>query len=188
MNYKQYAYINKTLSSEMFYSLMAILHEKLPCAPNFFRLRKKFRDQLSGSHNLEKLPSSPVRTIASPKIIRGLSITKALKKDRTEGDSTSQSRVSSPDIRIKGSRARLQSSRLSEVRNIKGNKGPGQTQDLTDTVQDFQAMSLGGGLSALDEDHNPAKSPHKLTRGGKLQRFNERKQVKIKENTINLGN
>ena len=50
MNYKQYAYINKTISSEMFYSLMAILHEKLPCAPNFFRLRKKFRDQLSVSH------------------------------------------------------------------------------------------------------------------------------------------
>jgi hypothetical protein len=75
MNYKQYAYINKTISSEMFYSLMAILHEKLPCAPNFFRMRKKFRDQLSVSHQLEKSPS-PVRTIASPKIIRGLSITK----------------------------------------------------------------------------------------------------------------
>ena len=26
MNYKQYEYINKTVSSEMFYSLMAILH------------------------------------------------------------------------------------------------------------------------------------------------------------------
>ena len=27
MNYKQYEYINKTVSSEMFYSLMAILHQ-----------------------------------------------------------------------------------------------------------------------------------------------------------------
>lgn len=61
-------------------------------------------------------------------------------------------------------------------------------QELMDTVQDLQSMSLGGGLSALDQDNNPAKSPHKLTRGGKLQRFNEKKQVKVKENTINLGN
>jgi len=28
------------VSSEMFYSLMAILHEKLPCATNYFRLKK----------------------------------------------------------------------------------------------------------------------------------------------------
>lgn len=43
MNYKQYEYINKSVSSEMFYSLMAILHERLPCAAGFFRARKKFR-------------------------------------------------------------------------------------------------------------------------------------------------
>ena len=43
MNYKQYEYINKTVSSEMFYSLMAILHEKLPIATTFFRLKAKFR-------------------------------------------------------------------------------------------------------------------------------------------------
>jgi hypothetical protein len=39
MTYKQYEYINKTVSSEMFYSLMAILHEKLPMATTFFRLK-----------------------------------------------------------------------------------------------------------------------------------------------------
>ena len=43
MTLKQYEYINKTISSEMFYSLMAILHERLPCAAGFFRARKKFR-------------------------------------------------------------------------------------------------------------------------------------------------
>ena len=43
MNYKQYEYINKTISSEMFYSLMAILHEKLPIATTFFRLKNKYR-------------------------------------------------------------------------------------------------------------------------------------------------
>lgn len=44
MNFKQYEYINKTVSSEMFYSLMAILHQKLPLAKNFFRLKKQFRE------------------------------------------------------------------------------------------------------------------------------------------------
>lgn len=70
MNYKQFEYINKTISSEMFYTLMAILHERLPCSKNFFRMKKTFRDREIGDC------SSPVRTIASPKMIRGLSITK----------------------------------------------------------------------------------------------------------------
>jgi hypothetical protein len=57
----------------MFYSLMAILHDKLPLASNFFRLKKKFREskQLSNPNN-----NSPIRTIASPKMIRGLSLSK----------------------------------------------------------------------------------------------------------------
>jgi hypothetical protein len=92
MNYKQYEYVNKTVSSEMFYSLMSILHEKLPIATTFFRLKKKYRDQ-------QKQPSSPVRSIASPKMIRGLSITKQLKKEVDEGGSPR-----SPDIRIKNVR------------------------------------------------------------------------------------
>lgn len=55
----------------MFYTLMAILHERLPCSKNFFRMKKTFRDR----DGLGEC-SSPVRTIASPKMIRGLSITK----------------------------------------------------------------------------------------------------------------
>jgi hypothetical protein len=39
MTYKQYDFINRTISSEMFYSLMAIVHEQLPCAAGFFRAR-----------------------------------------------------------------------------------------------------------------------------------------------------
>ena len=44
MNFKQYEAINNSVSSEMFYSLMCVLHEKLPCAKNFYRLRKQFRE------------------------------------------------------------------------------------------------------------------------------------------------
>ena len=85
MTFKQYDNINKTISSEMFYSLMAVLHEKLPCSTGYFRLRKKFRDARKFD------VASPVRTIASPKMIRGLSIHK-------EGASA---KSFSPDIRIK---------------------------------------------------------------------------------------
>ena len=78
MNYKQFEYINKTISSEMFYSLMAILHEKLPCSKNHFRLKKKFRDLKQAERNGEEC-SSPVKVIASPNIIKGLSIGGRLK-------------------------------------------------------------------------------------------------------------
>jgi len=74
MNYKKFENINKTVSSEMFYSLMAVLHEKLPCAIGFFRMRKKFRESRNDDNY-----SSPIRSIASPKMIRGLSIPKNLR-------------------------------------------------------------------------------------------------------------
>lgn len=96
MNYRAFEHINKTVSSEMFYTLMAILHEKLPCATNYFRLRKKFKE-------MHKNESSPVRTLASPRMIRGLSIPKAKnsnKKDgRSEGGRTPK--ILSPDFRIR---------------------------------------------------------------------------------------
>jgi hypothetical protein len=79
---------------------MAILHERRPCAKGFFRLKKQYRDK----HRREDQASSPIRKIASPKLIRGLSITK---KDKRGGDTISDSlasspqRISSPEIRIK---------------------------------------------------------------------------------------
>lgn len=44
MDYKQYDKLNKQQSSEMFYSIMAILHERLPCSLNYFRMRRKFKE------------------------------------------------------------------------------------------------------------------------------------------------
>lgn len=96
MSYKAFEHINKNVSSEMFYSLMAILHEKLPCATNYFRLRKNFKD----AHKNE---SSPIRTLASPKMIRGLSIPKTQRSNRkdqmSEGGRTPK--ILSPDFRIR---------------------------------------------------------------------------------------
>ena len=95
MSFNAFEYINKNVSSEMFYSLMAVLHEKLPCATNYFRLRKKFKDL----HKTE----SPIRTLASPRMIRGLSIPKNknsnTKDRRSEGGRTPK--ILSPDFRIR---------------------------------------------------------------------------------------
>ena len=67
MNYKQYSFIVKNVSSEMFYSLMALLHDKLPCAQGYFKLRNEFkRKNRDGS-------KSPIRTIAEPNMIKSLS-------------------------------------------------------------------------------------------------------------------
>lgn len=76
MSYQQYEHVNKNISSEMFYSLMSILHEKLPCAKNFYRLRNRFRRSDPKYQQAIAENSSPVRTIASPNMIRGLSISK----------------------------------------------------------------------------------------------------------------
>jgi len=43
MDFTNYEYVNWEVSSEMFYSLMSILHEKLPLGKNFYRLRTQFR-------------------------------------------------------------------------------------------------------------------------------------------------
>lgn len=45
MSAEEYDKINKHTSSELFYSLMAILHEKLPCSQNYFRMRRKYKER-----------------------------------------------------------------------------------------------------------------------------------------------
>jgi len=42
MDQEYYNYVNTEISSEMFYSLMKILHEKLPLAKNYYVMRKNF--------------------------------------------------------------------------------------------------------------------------------------------------
>lgn len=47
ITFDDYLNFNKQVSSEMFYSIMSVLHERLPCAPNFFRLKKIYRTKNS---------------------------------------------------------------------------------------------------------------------------------------------
>jgi hypothetical protein len=43
LSFDEYSQFNKSVSSEAFLSLMALLHDRLPCAPNVFRLKRMFR-------------------------------------------------------------------------------------------------------------------------------------------------
>lgn len=56
----------KTKTSEMFLSIMSILHDKLPCSNSFFRMRTQFRQKL-GSGNLS---AQPMALIASPALVK----------------------------------------------------------------------------------------------------------------------
>lgn len=42
LSYNEYKDININYSSEMFFSMMRVLHNTLPCTANFFRLKKKY--------------------------------------------------------------------------------------------------------------------------------------------------
>lgn len=64
LNFEDYVKLTTEKSSEMFYSLMATLHERLPCSKHYFRMRRKFKENQKGA-------GSPVRQIASPRRIRG---------------------------------------------------------------------------------------------------------------------
>jgi hypothetical protein len=79
LSFEDYVHFNKQVSSEMFFSIMSVLHERLPCAPNFFRLKKIFRSKISLGAQIIRKSQSPSRTIASPSMMKGLS---TFKKDK----------------------------------------------------------------------------------------------------------
>ena len=140
----------------MFYSLMSILHEKLPCAKNFYRLRNNFRKKDARYQQAVQENSSPVRTIASPKLIRGLSITK---QSVMEGKEIKQSH--SPDVRIKSSKnAQNVVRKLSSMNSFEkslGNTAGGQTG--SQVMQDINVTLVNQNVNfnkTMDSTTNPA--------------------------------
>lgn len=69
ITFDDYLNFNKKVSSEMFYSIMSVLHERLPCAPNFFRLKKIYRTKVSGVA-IKRNFGSHLGQIASPSILK----------------------------------------------------------------------------------------------------------------------
>lgn len=176
MNFKQYEYVNHQVSSEMFYSLMAILHERLPCAHSFFRLKRRYRD----SHFADTGASSPVRMIATPKMIRGLSITKNQRRESVPG-SYSPVRASAPNIRDmkKQELAKLknqQHSRYTSHSPAKNGK-VAEKQKMTINVRDSDAFAKAQMAAAEQQAiRDGSQSPHKMVLRNKFRFYEEAKQ------------
>lgn len=192
MNFSQYDNVNKNVSSEMFYSLMAVLHEKLPCAKNFYRLRNNFRRKDPKYQQAVKENSSPIRTIASPKLIRGLSITKQQRADGADAHSKS------PDVRIKSSKNGQNIVRKLSSKHSLGDGHNSQVLDLSVNLAN-QNLNFNGTMTQskmMSSQNPPAKpqfqflnrqstiggngqqpaSPHKLNKIHKFTRYEESKQ------------
>ena len=99
----------------MFTSIMRVLHEMLPCSRNFFNMKRKYR-QVQKENEETKDEGSPgrrIREIASPRIVRGLSLGKSptrrpssrgFSQSSTGGLSQRFSQMQlnqSPDVRVK---------------------------------------------------------------------------------------
>ena len=61
----------------MFTSLMRVLHEMLPCSKNFFNMKRKYRQSQAEDDDGNRSDNRKVREIASPRIVRGLSLHKS---------------------------------------------------------------------------------------------------------------
>ena len=87
MDARLFSEFNTTVSSEMLFSVMSILHERLPCSQYFFRHRNQFKEKeiakLSGLSPIDIGSSqtispedtilSPIKAIAQPQILKGWS-------------------------------------------------------------------------------------------------------------------
>jgi len=85
MDFRLFSEFNTSVSSEMLFSVMSILHERLPCSQYFFRHRNQFKEKeiakLSKQHtidagvnnNPEDTFLSPIKAIAQPQILKGWS-------------------------------------------------------------------------------------------------------------------
>jgi hypothetical protein len=71
MSFDEYVAFNQKVSSELFVSLMAIFDERLPCANNFFRLKRLYRSKITTTVNRAG-SMSPSRAIASPTMLKGI--------------------------------------------------------------------------------------------------------------------
>ena len=74
IDFKEYSDFNQHTSSEMFYSIMRVLHNQMPCTANFFRLRRKYRLKFKSSLEPEQEGTNAFVKLASPRFVRGLNI------------------------------------------------------------------------------------------------------------------
>ena len=69
MNFEEYKRINTDVSSEMFYSIMELLHDKLPCSKHILKSQEQFNMQ--NDQKLKKV-LTPRSRIAAPSLLKGI--------------------------------------------------------------------------------------------------------------------
>ncbi len=57
LSLKQFAEMNTRVSSEMLVSVMAVLHERLPCSQYYFRQRRLFKERQITKFSKNRLPA-----------------------------------------------------------------------------------------------------------------------------------
>ncbi len=60
MSFQDYAEVNRGVSSEMFYSIISVLYERLPCSQNFFRMRDNFLNILDKKKKTARSPANKI--------------------------------------------------------------------------------------------------------------------------------
>ena len=74
LDFMQYQELNESCSSEMFFSLMSILHQNLPLAQFYFREKQQLKQESPNeSYQQTESKTGKIKAIASPKFIQGLS-------------------------------------------------------------------------------------------------------------------
>ena len=79
IDFAEFSRFNTENSSEMLFSVMNVLHERIPCSEFYYREKKEFKKQavlnaLSSSNDIQSAEEkcrSPLRRISSPKFISG---------------------------------------------------------------------------------------------------------------------
>lgn len=125
----------------------------------YFKMRKKFKENKCIADY-----SSPIRSIASPKMIRGLSIPKAKKQSNQTLEQYN------PDVRIKNMRG-------SELARKPKNKT--SSKDINNSpsglLNNIKKLTIMDINYSPDAALNGIASPHKINKANKLRRYEENK-------------
>ena len=70
LTFENYSQINQNMTSEMFTSIMRVLHEMLPCSRNFFSMKRNYRQTRDNASDIQP----KIKEIATPRMVRGLSL------------------------------------------------------------------------------------------------------------------
>ena len=199
MNFEDYVKLTTEKSSEMFYSLMATLHERLPCSKHYFRMRRKFKESQKGA-------PSPVRQIASPRRIRGWiggfspkTIREESAKHETDGFSNALQnlKLQASDVLGAQGNQRVSSPHKMKCRNKMLKKTQGKSQERKSAIMSPMSKQRGIGIRlhnmqsfnfTVVNPHNEVEEQNLEDSSPSTSQNKSRKSEVQQENLIGFGN